>query len=106
MPARSSGNTYSRSPGIPGSLLVDAGRMGHRLVVIIGQVVRGDLVSVGLPYPVMGHDVVQHLAQVLGPLRAAHDIRVEGDAHQPAALLSLCVELVKLRLADPGVVVG
>ena len=80
--------------------------MGYRLLVVMSQVVLGNLVGGGLPYPIVGHDIVQHLGQVLCPMGAAHDIWVEGNAHQPAVLLTLAVELVKLGFTDLGIVVG
>jgi tetratricopeptide (TPR) repeat protein len=77
--------------------------VGHGLVVVVGQIVLGDLVGGGLPHPIVGHDVVEDLGQVLHPVGPAHHVRMEGDAHEPPVLGALPVELIELGLADLGV---
>ena len=72
----------------------------HRLVIIVGEIVLGDLIRRRLPNPLMRHDVIKDLVQVLDAVRLADEEWMQGDAHDPPALRPLVVELVELGLAN------
>jgi hypothetical protein len=80
--------------------------VGHRLVVIIGNIVISYLIGSGLPHPVVGHDVAENVVQVFHPVGLANKKGVQGNAHYFPALGPLFVKLVKLGLTNAGEIVG
>ena len=81
-------------------------RVLHGLVVVVGDVVLGDLIGGGLPDPVVGHDVGQHVVEVFDAVGLADQERVQGDAHDPTTFRAFLIQPVELRLADVGEVLG
>src|SRR5205823_5551064 len=96
-------------------LLRDAGLAfgdpGLHLVVVVGEIILGDVVGGGGPNAVMPEDVAQCLVEMLGGVRPADIVRVQRQTHDPSVLGTLAVERVELvpdhlleviRLAVPG----
>ena len=80
--------------------------MRNGRVVVMREVVLGDLVGRRLPYMVMGQDVVQDFGEILDAMGTPHHVRVECDAHEAPARFAFAIELIELRLADLRVVIA
>ena len=85
-----------------GSLLGAFGDLqvvAQMLVVVVGQIVHGDLVAAGMPNTVMAADVIQNFAQMADVMRLSDLIGVQGDAKDPPAVGALGVQAVEGGLA-------
>src|SRR5215475_1162547 len=107
--ARSPRLRRRRAPSLTGALPLALGvelcGVGDCLVVVVRDVVLGDLIGRGLPDTIMGHHIIENLVQVLHPVRLADQIGVQGNAHDAPTFCALLVELVKLRFAHAHEVV-
>ena len=73
--------------------------MGHRFVIVVGEVMLGDLTGRGLPYPIVGHYVIEGLFKVFDPVGLPYHEWMQGNAHHPPALGSFLVQHVELVFA-------
>src|ERR671931_319976 len=87
----------SLTGALPLALSVELRGVGDRLVVVVRDVVLGDLVCRRLPDAIMGHHIVQNLVEVFHAVRLADQIGVQGNAHDAPTVGALLVELVELR---------
>ena len=80
-------------------------------VVVVGDIIFGDVVGGGGPDAVMPEDIAQRLVKMVGSAWPADIVRVQRQAHHPSVLGALAVERVELvpdhllevvRLAVPG----
>src|SRR5215831_4587337 len=80
------------------SLRLAFGDPGLHLVVVVGEIILGDVVAGGRPDAVMPEDVAQRLVEMLGRVRPADIVRVQRKTHDTPVLGALAVESVKLVL--------
>src|SRR6516162_11714779 len=91
--------TKSRTPS-PACLclVLPFGDPGLHVVVVVREIVFGDVVGGGGPHAVMPEDIAQRLVEMLRSTRTADIVRVQRQAHDAPVLGALAVECVELVL--------
>src|SRR5215472_14902055 len=82
------------------------GDPGLHLVVVVGEIVFGDVVGGGRPDAVMSEDVAQRPVEMFGCARPADIVRVQRKTHDTPVLRTLLIESVELILDHLLEVVG
>src|SRR5580704_6577907 len=98
-------------PASPQFTRLAVGDPGLHTVVIVGEIVLGNVIGCRGPDAVMSEDVAERLVEVLGGVWPADIMRVQRQTHDPSVLGTLAIERVELvldhlleviRLAVPG----
>src|SRR4051812_9777360 len=68
------------------------------LIVVVGDVVLGDIVGGSVPDALMAQNVFERLVEIFGRIRPADIVGMQRQAHDPAAFGTLSIERIELVL--------